>query len=93
MSGSPGRVYDQRKALLITQASLDRMRVTLALQDVRSVLSPSASAETIAKSRGTAMTLLRYALPLVGAVRLSRWLRYASLAIGAYRIARHWRRD
>jgi hypothetical protein len=92
MSAHSVHSFDQRKAMLATQASLDRMRLTLAVQEIRSVISPAPSAETTARSRSTATTLLRYALPLVGAHRLSRWLRVASLAFTAYRIARHWRR-
>lgn len=92
MSAHSGRSFEQRKALLATQASLDRMRLTLAVQEIRSAISPVASAEAATRSRSTATTLLRYALPLVGAHRLSRWLRVASLAFTAYRVARHWRR-
>jgi hypothetical protein len=92
MSAHSVQSFEQRKALLATQASLDRMRLTLAVQEIRSAIAPVPSAETTARSRSTATTLLRYALPLIGAHRLSRWLRVASLGFTAYRIARQWRR-
>jgi hypothetical protein len=81
-----------RKALLTTRSSLDRMRLTLAVREIQSAIAPTQSAETLARSRGTASTLVGFALPLVGTDRLSRWLRVATLALTAFRIARHWRR-
>ena len=59
MSARPARDYAHRKALLATRASLDRMRLTLALREVQAAISPPRSPETIARSRGTASTLVR----------------------------------
>lgn len=93
MSALPARDYAHRKALLATRASLDRMRLTLGLREVQAAISPPRSPESIARSRGTASTLMGFALPFVGTRRLSHWLRVATLALTAFRIVRHWRRD
>ena len=81
-----------RKALLVTRAQLDRTRMTLAIFDVKAIVRPTAGAARSAALRPTAAMIIRFAGPLIGLPRLSRWLRIGSLAIAAYRVFRSWRR-
>jgi len=80
----------ERRAQLVTRAHVDRARMTLALHEIRMVVSPPPSRARTAELRPTAATILRFALPLLGVSRVARYLRIASFAITAYRIARNW---
>lgn len=80
----------EHKALLATQAELDRTRLALALHAVRGIIVPAPSAESLSRARPTAAMLVGLAAPLIGMPRLARWLRIGSLGLAAYRIARNW---
>jgi hypothetical protein len=81
----------ERKALLATRAELDRTRVTLALHGIRTIVAPVSDAGRLAGARPLAATFVRFAGPFVGAARLGRWLRVASIALFALRIVRGWK--
>lgn len=85
------QVLADRKALLVARADLDRARIALAWQEVRSVVSPQPEPERLEAYRSKAKWALGFALPLLGRRRLSRWLRVASLGLVALRVARAWR--
>jgi hypothetical protein len=80
----------ERKALLATRAELDRARVTLAMHSLRDIVSPAPSAESLARAKPAAATLVALGGAFLGMPRLARWLRVGSLALAAYRIARSW---
>jgi len=82
----------ERKALLATRAELDRHRVMLAVHEAKEIVSPSTVTDRAENIRPLASTLLTILGPFVGAQRLSRWSRYASLGLFALRITRDWRR-
>ncbi len=79
----------ERKALLVSRAELDRMRLTAAAREVRAIALPR---RTGTERRAGAAMLIGVAAPVLGLPRLARWLRATSLALTIYRIVRHWRR-
>ena len=90
---SAGRRADhaERKALLATRAEFDRARLSLAVHEVKAVVSPRTDADRVGSVRPLAAMLVALLGPFAGAPRLARWLRVASLALVALRIARDWR--
>lgn len=83
--------YADRKALLVLKSDLDRIRFTLAVRQVRTVLNPPVSAERATWAAPVAGTLVGLALPLVGKQRLTVIVRSLSIAITVYRAVRSWR--
>ena len=90
---NPGPRADpaERKALLATRAELDRMRLALAVNEIKASVSPASDTDRVGSARPLAAMLVNLLGPLAGAPRLARWLRVASLALVALRIARNWR--
>ena len=80
----------ERRAQLVTRIHLDRARVTLALLEIRAVVSPAPDPTRSSELRPTAAKILNFAVPLFGTTRVGRWLRIASYAMSAFRIARNW---
>jgi hypothetical protein len=91
MSAEQIATLAERKAQLVTRAHVDRARMTLAMLEIRTLVSPPASAARRASVRPTAARLIGIALPLLGMARVTRLLRIASFALAAYRVARNWR--
>jgi hypothetical protein len=81
----------ERKAQLIAQAHLDRARLTLAVHQVRHIISPPVDPFRAAGLRPAASTILNLVLPLLGFTRVGRMLRIVSAGLTALRIARQWR--
>jgi len=81
----------ERRALLVARAELERAQLTLAVHDLRRAIAPPPSPEAAARGRSIAARLLRFAVPVLGATRAGRWLRFASIGLTVYRIARGWR--
>ena len=81
----------ERKAQLIAQAHLDRARLTLAVHQVRHIVSPPVDPSRAAGLRPTAMTLLNVLLPVLGFSRVGRIMRIVSVGLTALRVARNWR--
>jgi hypothetical protein len=84
----------QRKALLSSHASLERAQLTLALHEVRAMVSPRRLLETRGKSRATSMAtaLVGVGVPLLGRSRLARLLKAGSILVTAWRLTSNWRR-
>ena len=82
----------ERKALLVTQAELDRAKVALAFHAVRAIVVPAPSPVSLGRARPLAVALVGLGGTLLGRRRLALWLRVASLALAVYRIARAWSR-
>ena len=81
----------ERKALLVSRAELDRMRLTAAARDVQEIVLPQRGGADSGR-RASAAMLIGVAAPVLGMPRLARWLRAATMALTIYRIARQWRR-
>jgi len=80
-----------RKSLLAARAQFDRAQMTVAVHDIRTVVSPPSGRAQGPMARNGAALLIGLAAPLVGPSRLGRWLRIASWTLAAIRIARNWR--
>ena len=91
MSRERHHAIADRKALLIAHAELDRSKVSLAVLDVRSIISPEPSVDRLARIRPGAAMILSVMAPVLGASRVTRVLRFVSIALMALRIARGWK--
>ncbi len=81
----------ERKARLIAQSDLQRMRALLAWHSVRRIVSPPPAPVRSKASRSIAVTLIGIALPLFGGARLGRVVRALSMAATLLRIFTAWR--
>ena len=80
-----------RKALLVTRAELDRVKIMLAVHEIKTIVAPTPRADRMAAVRPAAAMLVGFAGPLLGMPRIARWLRFASIALTALRVVRGWR--
>lgn len=80
----------ERKALLVTRANLDRVRVRFAVHEIVAIVSPPRRARRASALRPAAATIAGILVPLIGMTRLARWLRVASMAITVVRVVRNW---
>ena len=78
----------EKKALLVTQAELDRARILLAVREVKAIVAPVSSAERAARYRPAAAMLMSVLGPAVGSSRLGNFLRIAWIALAALRLLR-----
>lgn len=76
----------QRKALLVMQAELDRVRLAAAAHELRTELLPPRLPGSSAGTSLLAARLVGIAVPLLGANSSLRVVRMLSLAVTAYRI-------
>lgn len=76
----------RRKALLTTQAEIDRARVASAALELRRELLPPRAPAGDAAPRPVVARLVGIAVPLLGANRSLRAVRMLSLALAAYRL-------
>jgi hypothetical protein len=76
-----------KKQLLIAQAEFDRLKVAMAVHDLRRSIRPSFDAGDVPTTRSAASRLLGFALPLLGA-RAGRIVRALSIALSIYRFMR-----
>lgn len=81
----------ERKMLLATRAELDRIRLTIAVREVKTIVMPARRAVRVAALRPMAVTAVGVLLPLLGLRRIRRWIRIASLGLTIFRIAHNWR--
>ncbi len=82
-----------RKRTLITQADLQRMQAQLAWHDARRIISPPVTKRASPRSRVAIATLIGLALPLFGAGRLRRVVRFVGIAAMIFRVVRGLRGD
>ena len=88
---SPTPDYPLRKAQLIAQADLERLRMRHASRQIKELVSPApaqASSHWVAPVAGTALALL---LPALGKPRAQRLVRTLTWALMAYRAYRNWK--
>jgi hypothetical protein len=83
---------EARKSMLVASSELQRVRMALAIHDIRNVIHPARGFAARDDSRLRATTLLKYAVPLMGVRRMSRIVRYATIALTVLRVVRAWRR-
>lgn len=80
-----------RKQLLIAQAEFDRLKLAMALHDVRRIVRPPVEAARGPAARLTASRMLGFVLPVVGASRVGRVIRALSIALSLVRFLSGWR--
>ena len=83
---------EARKALLIAQAEFDRLKLALAVHDVRAIARPPIAAAARSAAQASATRILGFVLPILGFARAGRIVRVLSIALSVVRLARGWRR-
>jgi hypothetical protein len=81
----------ERKALLATRAELDRVRLTIAVYEVKSIVRPPRSAARLAAVRPIAISLVGFLVPVIGFRRFRRWIKIGSMALTILRVIYNWR--
>jgi hypothetical protein len=80
----------ERKALLLTRANLDRLRVKFAVHEIAAIVRPPRHIDRAGALRPTAATIASVVVPIIGMTRFAKWLRVASIAMTVIRVARNW---
>lgn len=88
---TPGEDYALRKAQLVAQCDLERLRLQFTLHHIRSTLTAPVHTQPTVWAAPVAGTLLSFALPSLGMQRVKGILEILSLALTAYRAAQTWR--
>ena len=79
---------EAKKQLLIAQAEFDRLKLAMAVHDVRRIVRPAFSTSARPASNSMASRLLGFVLPVFGASQLGRGVRALSIALSIYRLLR-----
>ena len=82
---------ESRKALLVAQAEFDRLKLGMALHDVRRIVRPTVSSAQRSAVHTLAARALGIALPVLGFSRVGRVVRGLSIGLSVYRFMRGWR--
>jgi hypothetical protein len=83
---------EQRKALLMAKAGIDRVQLASALHDIGDQVRPKAVLQgAVGRSGMLASAVLALGIPLLGRTRLSRTLKTVSIAMTALRLLKNWR--
>lgn len=90
MSESPQR-FAARKQLLLAQAQLQRMQLSLYVDDARDVLRPAGVIGGAVARPAAFVALVDTVARALGLRRLSTAVRIGAIAVAVYRIARAWR--
>jgi hypothetical protein len=80
-----------KKQLLIAQAEFDRLKLAMAVHDVRRIVRPPVAPSERPAAHSTAARLLRFVLPVLGPSRVGRMVRGLAIALSAYRFLRGFR--
>jgi hypothetical protein len=83
---------EAKKQLLIAQAEFDRLKLAIAVHDVRRIVRPAFESSSRPATHSLASRMLGFVLPVVGASRLGRVVRALSIALSIYRLVRGSRR-
>lgn len=82
---------ERRRDLLVAQCDLQRLHLTLAWREMRTIVAPAPSPQRAVWARPKVAAFLNVALPLLGARRLGRVVRVLSFGLMAFRAIRGWR--
>ncbi len=93
MTAAQREALAQRKQLLGSRAELERLQITVALHDLRAIVSPAVAESGRGRSRAAmlAAAIVGVGVPLFGRSKLSRVLQLGSMAMTAWRVSRNWR--
>lgn len=78
--------YALRKAQLVAQCDLERMRLSFTLGQIRDTLTTPVAAQPTVWATPVAATLLSLALPTLGLQRVKGMVQMLSLALNSYRV-------
>lgn len=84
--------FAERKRQVLARAELERLQIRLTGREARALLTPITRARHAAYARPAAVAALALAVPLLGAARVGRLLRIASVGVGILRLVRGARR-
>lgn len=87
---TPSVDYTLRKAQLVAQCDLERLRLQFTLREIRSVASAPVRVQPTAWAAPVAATLLSFALPSLGVQRVRGIVQLLSMALTGYRIFQNW---
>jgi len=79
---------EAKKQLLIAQAEFDRLKLAIAVHDVRRIVRPAVEPSSLPAAHSTASRMLGFVLPVLGASRFGRVVRALSIALSIYRLMR-----
>ena len=88
---NPRDDYALRKAQLVAQCDLERLRIQFALGHIRSTLTAPVPIQPTRWARPVAATLLGVALPSLGVQRVKSIVEVLSMAVSAFRAVQNWR--
>jgi hypothetical protein len=92
MSQDREAAFEQRKAMLMAKAGIDRVQLATALLELGDQFRPTAVLQSAGGRSGLlASAVLALGIPLLGKTRLARTLKTASIAMTAIRVLRNWR--
>lgn len=83
--------YALRKAQLVAQCDLERMRLQFTLQGIRSAVAAPISVQPTVWAAPVAATVMSFALPALGSQRVKTILMVLSMALTGYRALQNWR--
>lgn len=82
---------EAKKQLLSAQAEFDRLKLTMAMHDVRRMLRPSLAAIEASDQQSTTSRIMGFAIPLFRRSQLGSVTRALSLALSVFRFLRRFR--
>jgi hypothetical protein len=85
------RDLESKRELLIAQAEFDRLKLAMAVHDLRAVARPPIAAAARSAAHASAARLIGLALPILGFARAGRAVRALSIGLSIYRVLRGWR--
>lgn len=88
---TPRDDYALRKAQLVAQCDLERLRMQFALRHIRSTVTAPVQLQPTVWAKPVAATLLGFAVPTLGVQRVKGIVNVLSMALAAYRAVHHWR--
>jgi hypothetical protein len=92
MSQDRETAVEQRKALLMAKAGIDRVQLASALHELGDQFRPKAVLHSAGGRKGLlASAVLALGIPLLGRTRLARTLKTVSIGMTALRVLKNWR--
>ena len=88
---NPRDDYALRKAQLVAQCDLERLRMQFALGHIRNTVTAPVQRQPSAWVRPVAATLLGFAVPALGVQRVKGLVELLSMALAGYRAVHNWR--
>jgi hypothetical protein len=83
--------YALRKAQLIAQCDLERLRIQFALHELRVTVNAPIATEPTVWAAPVAATLISFALPALGVQRVTGIVQILSFALKGYQALQNWR--